>query len=141
MLFARAKPKDQLCKHIELILLHGTIGTTDGVEFSTTSRRAAVTNSGGGGACGKGFREENAALMEEEVFVGDVIPQIANDPGFDGVGCCVPFVGGGGKHIEAAWMREAEFRLLDFFRSCVSGRSGDCVEQEEGGTTVSASVG
>ena len=79
--------------------------------------------------------------MEKEVFVGDVIPKIANDPGFDGVSCRAPFVGGGGKHIEAAWMREAEFLLLDFFRSCVSGRSGVCVEWEEGGRAVSASVG
>ncbi len=38
-------------------------------------------------------------------------------------------------------MREAEFLLLDFFRSCVSGRSGVCVEWEEGGRAVSASIG
>ncbi len=73
MLFARTKPKNQLSKHMKLILFHGTVGTTNGVEFSTAFRHAAVANGGGGGACGKGFREENAALMEVKVFVGDVI--------------------------------------------------------------------
>ena len=90
------------------------VGATDGIEFSTTSRRAAVANGGGSGACGKGFREEDATLMEEEMFVGDVVSQIAYDPGFDGMGCRAPFVGRGGKNIEAAWMRKVEFLCLDF---------------------------
>ena len=53
-------------------------------------------------------------LMEEEMLVGDVISQIAYDPGFDGMGCRTPFVGGGGKNVEAARMRKAEFLFLDF---------------------------
>ncbi len=81
------------------------IRAADGIEFSTTSRCAAVANGGGSGACDKGFHEEDTTLMEEEMFVGDVVSQIAYDPGFDGMGCCAPFVGRGGKNVEAAWMR------------------------------------
>jgi hypothetical protein len=44
--------------------------------------------------------------MEEEMFVGDVVSQIAYDPGFDGMGCRAPFVGRGGKNVKAAWMRK-----------------------------------
>ncbi len=73
MLFARTKPKNQLSKHMKLILFHGTVGTTNGVKFSIAFWCAAVANGGGGGACGKDFREENVALMEVKVFVGDVI--------------------------------------------------------------------
>jgi len=62
-------------------------------------------------------------LMEEEMLVGDVISQIAYDPGFDGMGFCTPFVGGGGKNVETARMRKAEFLFLDFTNSLVSGRS------------------
>ena len=91
-----------------------TVGTADGIDFSAASRCAAVANGGGGGACGKGFREENTTLMEEEMLVGDVISQVAYDPGFDGMGCRAPFVGGGGTNVEAAWMRKAEFLFLDF---------------------------
>ena len=61
--------------------------------------------------------------MEEEMFVGDVISQIAYDPGFDGMGCRTPFVGGGGKNVETARMRKAEFLFLDFTNSLVSGSS------------------
>ncbi len=99
------------------------VGAADGIEFSTTSRRAAVANGGGSGACDKGFREEDTTLMEEEMFVGDVVSQIAYDPCFDGMGCCAPFVGRGGKNIEAAWMRKVEFLCLDFSSGPVSGRS------------------
>ena len=66
--------------------------------------------------------------MEEEMLVGDVISQIAYDPGFDGMGCRTPFVGGGGKNVKTARMRKA----LDFSNSLVSGRSDICVEREEG---------
>ena len=75
-----------------------TVGTADGIKFSAASRCATVTNSGGSGACGKGFREENTTLMEEEMFVGDVISQIAYDPGFDGMG--------GLSHSICRWGRE-----------------------------------
>ena len=85
---------------MEFFHIHVTVGTADGIEFSAASRCAAVANSGGGGACGKGFREENTTLMEEEMLVGDVISQIAYDPGFDGMGCRTPFVGGGGKNVK-----------------------------------------
>ena len=107
------------------------VGATDGIEFSTTSRRAAVANGGGSGACDKGFREEDTTLMEEEMFVGDVVSQIAYDPGFDGMGCRAPFVGRGGKNIEAAWMRKVEFLCLGFSSGPVSGRSYVGVEREE----------
>ena len=66
------------------------------------------------------------------MLVGDVISQIAYNPGFDGMGCPTPFVGGGGKNVETARMRKAEFLFLDFSNSLVSGRSDICVEQEEG---------
>jgi hypothetical protein len=59
--------------------------------------------------------------MEEEMFVGDVVSQIAYDPGFDGMGCRAPFVGRGGKNIEAAWMRKVEFLCLGFSSGPVSG--------------------
>ena len=134
-MFARAKPEDQLREHLELVVLHGTVGSADGIEFSATSRRATVANGGGGGTCGKGFREKNATLMEEEMLVGDVVSQIADDPGFDGMGCRTPFVGGGGKNVKAAWMREVKFLFLDFPRSLVSGRSSVRVEQEERGAS------
>jgi hypothetical protein len=112
-------------------LIHVAVRAADGNEFSNTSWRAAVANGGGSGACDKCFREEDTTLMEEEMFVGDVISQIAYDPGFDGVGCRAPFVGRGGKNVEAAWMRKAEFLCLDFPSSLVSGRSYVDVEREE----------
>jgi len=61
--------------------------------------------------------------MEEEMFVGDVISQIAYDPGFDGMGCRTPFVSGGGKNVETARMRKAEFLFLDFTNNLVRGSS------------------
>jgi len=97
------------------------IRAVDGIEFSTTSRCAAIANGRGSGACDKGFREEDTTLMEEEMFVGDVVSQIAYDPGFDGMGCRAPFVGRGGKNIEAAWMRKVEFLCLGFSSGPVSG--------------------
>ena len=54
---------------MKFLLVHVAIRAADGVEFSTTSRHAAVANGGGSGACDKGFREEDATLMEEEMFV------------------------------------------------------------------------
>ncbi len=48
---------------------------------------------------------ENSALVEAEEFVGDVMAKVANNPSFDRMGHCTPFVGGGGKYIKAAWMR------------------------------------
>ena len=118
-----------------------TVGTADGIKFSAASRCATVTNSGGSGACGKGFREENTTLMEEEMFVGDVISQIAYDPGFDGMGCRTPFVGGGGKNVETARMRKAEFLFLDFSNSLVSGRSGIVSSGRRGSRAGGATVG
>ena len=124
VLFARAKPEDQSCKHVKLFVVHGTVGAADGVEFSATFRLSAVADGGGGGADSKGFGEEDTTLMKEEVLVGDMIAVVASYPCFDGVGCRTPFVGGGGKHIEAAGMREAQFLFLDFTSSLVSGSSG-----------------
>ncbi len=112
MLFARAKAEDQLGKHVKFSLIHVAVRAADGIEFSTTSQGAAVTNGRGSGACDKCFREENTTLMEEEMFVGDVISQIAYDPGFDGMVCRAPFVGRGGKNIEAAWMRKCYRRYV-----------------------------
>ena len=40
-------------------------------------------------------------------------------------------VGGGGKNVETARMRKAEFLFLDFSNSLVSGRSNIYVEREE----------
>ncbi len=107
------------------------VRAADGIEFSTTSWHAAVANGGGSGACDKGFCEDNTTLMEEEMFVGDVVSQIAYDPGFDGMGCRAPFVGRGGKNVEAACMRKAEFLCLDFSSGLVSGESYVGGEREE----------
>jgi hypothetical protein len=57
------------------------------------------------------------------MFVGDVVSQIAYDPGFDGMGCRAPFVGRGGKNVKAAWMRKVEFLCIDLSSGLVSGRS------------------
>ena len=35
--------------------------------------------------------------MKVEMLVGDMESQIANYLGFDGMSCCTPLVGGGGK--------------------------------------------
>jgi hypothetical protein len=134
VLFSPAKSKHKLGKHAEFFHVHVTVGAADGIEFSAASRCATVANGVGGGACGKGFREKNTTLMEEEMLVGDVVSQIADDPGVDGMGCCTPFVGGGGKNVKAARMRKAEFLFLSFSNSLSSGRSDICVEQEEGVT-------
>jgi len=140
VLFARAKPEDQSCKHVKLFVVHGTVGAADGVEFSATFRLSAVADGGGGGADSEGFGEEDTTLMKEEVLVGDMIAVVANYPCFDGVGCCAPIVSGGGKHIEAARMREAQFLLLDFSGGSLVGRrrsSNICSEGEKGGTFLS----
>ncbi len=60
---------------------------------------------------------KNLAQVEVEVFVGDVIAKVANNISFDRMGCCTPFVGGGGKYIEAAWMRETKYLRLKFVGS------------------------
>ena len=108
--FARAKPKDQLCKHLELVVVHGTVGAANGVKFSTTLRLSAVANSGGGGAYGEGFGKKDTTLMEVEVLVGDVISMIAYNPAFDGVSCCAPFISGGREYLKATWMWEVQRR-------------------------------
>jgi hypothetical protein len=64
MLFARVKPEDQLCEHLELVALHGTVGSAYGIEFSANSRRATIANGGGGGTCGKGFVRRTVYLFE-----------------------------------------------------------------------------
>ncbi len=61
--------------------------------------------------------------MKEEVLVGDMIAVVASYPCFDGMGCRTPFVSGGGKNVETARMRKAEFLFLDFTNSLVSGSS------------------
>ena len=69
------------------------------------------------------------------MLVGDVEAKISNDPSFDGMGCCTPFVGGGGKYVKIAWMREMEFLCFDFLGSLVGGRSGVHGEREERGVS------
>ena len=88
-----------MCKHLELVVVHGTVGAAYGVKFGTSFRLATVTNSGGGGAYCEGFGEKDTTLMKVEVLVGDVISMVAGDPALDGVGCCAPFVGGGGEYL------------------------------------------
>jgi len=39
--------------------------------------------------------------MKVEMFVGDMVSQIANHLGLDGMSCCTPLVGGGGKNAKA----------------------------------------
>ncbi len=88
--------------------------STDGIKLRTALSFVAVANDGGGSAGGKGFRVKDSVLVKVEVFVRDVITKVAKDPGFDGVGCCTPFVGGGGKDINALWMGKLEFLCLEF---------------------------
>ena len=73
--------------------------------------------------------------MEVEMLVGDMVAKIPDDPSFDGMGRCTLFVGGGGKFVETAWMREMEFLCLDFFGGLVGRRNGDYGEREERGTS------
>ena len=94
MSFSRAKPEDQVCKHLEFVVFHGAVGAANGVEFSASFRLSTVADSGGGGTYGEGFGEEDAILMEVEVFVCDVVVVVTDNLAFDGVGCCAPFVGG-----------------------------------------------
>ena len=101
MLFVGVKSKNKKDEDGVFILRHGTVVSTDGIKFRTAFRFAAVANGGGGSAWGKGFCVEDSVLEKVEVFVRDVITKIAKDPGFDGVGRCTPFVGGGGKDIKA----------------------------------------
>ncbi len=61
------------------------------------------------------------------MFVGDVISQKADDPGFNGVGCCSPLIGGWGKNVRIVWIREAKALFYVFFGSLVSGESSVCV--------------
>ena len=95
-----------MCKHPELVVVHGTVGAADGVKFGATLRSSTITDSGGGGAYSKGFGKKDTTLMEVEVFVGDVVSMVADNPAFDGVGCCAPFVSGGGEYLNTAWMWE-----------------------------------
>jgi hypothetical protein len=117
MFFSRVKAKDQKDKDGVFICRHGTVVSTNCIKLCTTFGLAAVTNSGGSSACGKGFCVKKSALVEVEVFVGDVIAKVANDPSFDRMGCCTPFVGGGGEYIKAAWMREMKYLCLEFVGS------------------------
>ncbi len=117
MLFSRAKAKNQKDEDGVLICHHGTVVSTNGIKLCTTFGLAAVAHGGGSSACGEGFCVKNLALVEVEVFVGDVIAKVANDPIFDRMGRCTPIVGGGGKYIEAAWMRETEYLCLEFVGS------------------------
>jgi hypothetical protein len=57
---------------------------------------------------------KDLALVKVEVFVQDVITKVAKDPGFDGMGRCTPFVGGGGKDIKVFWMGKSKFLCLVF---------------------------
>jgi hypothetical protein len=117
MLLYRAKAKNQKDEDGVFIRRHGTVVSTNCIKLCTTFGLAAVANGGGSSACGKGFCVKNSALVEVEVFVGDVIAKVADDTSFDRMGCCTPFVGGGGKYIEAAWMRETKYLCLEFVRS------------------------
>jgi hypothetical protein len=117
LLSRRAKAKNQKEEDGIFIRRHGTVMSTNGIKLCTTIGLAAIANGGGSSACGEGFCVKNSALVEVEVFVGDVIAKVANNPSFDRRGHCTPFIGGGGKYIEAAWMRETKFLCLDFVRS------------------------
>ncbi len=99
------------------IVLSPYFGDDFGCEGFRTFGLASVANGGGSSACGEGFCVKNLALVEVEVFVGDVIAKVANNISFDRMGRCTPFVGGGGKYIEAAWMRETKYLCLEFFGS------------------------
>ncbi len=117
MLLSRAKAKNQKDEDGIFIRHHGTVVSTNCIELCTTFRLAAVANGGGSSVCSGGFCVKNLALVEVEVFVGDVIAKVANDPSFDRMGCCTPLVSGGGKYIKAAWMRETKYLCLEFVGS------------------------
>ena len=111
MLFVGVKSENKKDEDGVFVLCHGTVVSTDGIKLRTALRFAAVANNGGGSARGKGFHVEDLVLVKVEVFVQDVITKIAKDPGFDGVGHCTPFVGGGGKDRKAFWMGKSKFLL------------------------------
>ena len=113
MLFVGVKSKNKKDEDGVFVLHHGTVVSTDGIKLRTALRFAAVANGGGGSAWGKGFRMEDSVLVKVEVFVQDVISKVAKDPGFDGVGRCTSFVGGGGKDSKALWMGKSEFLCLE----------------------------
>ena len=92
MFFSTTKSEHEVRKHVELILVHVAVGSTYGIKFSATSWYTAVTDCRGNGARSKGFREEDMTLVEVEMFVGDMITQVARNRGFDGMGCRAPFV-------------------------------------------------
>jgi hypothetical protein len=52
-----------------------------------------------------------------------------------------PFVGGGGKCVKTAWMREMEFLCLDFFGALSGGRTVFMVSGRRGGQAGRASMG
>jgi hypothetical protein len=98
-MFRRTKSENKVCERRELIFIHVTIETTNGIEFGAAMRCATITDGRGSGACGEGFREEDTSLMKVEVLVGNVASQIANYLGYDRMSRCTPFVCGGGENI------------------------------------------
>ena len=114
MLFIGVKSENKKDEDGVFVLRHGKVVSTDGIKFRIAFRFAAVANGGGSSAWGKGFCVENLVMVKVEVFVRDVITNAAKGPGFDGVGRCTPFVGGGGKDIKAFWMGKSEFLCLEF---------------------------
>jgi hypothetical protein len=79
-------------------------------------------------------------LVEVEMFVGDMITQVAHNLGFDGMGCRAPFVSRRREDLEAARVREVEFLCFDAgWSGHVGGRSNICVKWEEGITSCGCS--
>ncbi len=109
MLFVGVKAENKKDEDGVFVLRYGTVVFTDGIKLCTALRCAAVASGGGGSAWGKGFCVEDSVLVKVEVFVRDVITNVAKNPGFDGVGRRTPFFGGGGKDIKAFWMGKSEF--------------------------------
>ena len=97
-MFRRTKSEHKVCKRREFIFVPVTIEAANGIKFGAATRCAAITNGRGSGACGEGFREGDMSLVKVEMLVRGVVPQIANNLGFDRMSCCTPFVCGGGKN-------------------------------------------
>ncbi len=73
MRFSRTKTKDKHGEGDVLVLCHGTVVPSHIIKFSAALWIAAIANGGGGGAGSKSFCVENAALVEVEMFLEDVI--------------------------------------------------------------------
>ena len=61
------------------------------------------------------------------MLVGYVISIVSDDPAFDGLGRCAPFVDGGGEYLKVARMWEKQCRFIAFGGGSLVFRRGGSV--------------